>query len=56
MLQAGELRYEVEMPPWDEYAKILPPGTSLSKALAISKSLGLLGLGLVPVRKGFGIR
>ena len=38
MLQAGELRYEVEMGPWDEYANILPLGTPWKRLCVISLS------------------
>ena len=38
MLQAGELRYEVEMEPWDEYANILPPGTPWKRLCVINLS------------------
>ena len=37
-LQAGELRYEVEMEPWDEYANILPPGTPWKRLCVINLS------------------
>ena len=35
-LQAGEIRYEVEMEPWDEYANILPPGTPWKRQCVIN--------------------
>ncbi len=35
MWQAGEHRYEVEMEPWEEYARALPPGTPWKRLCVI---------------------